>query len=79
MNKMPDITLAQILAFFAWVVAQAVAFGWLDTIKSQLVLSAGATIIAAVWKLADGIIRASRVQAKAAVIVAGKDPRQLSA
>lgn len=76
--KMPNITPAQIAAVAAWAVAQAVAYGWLTTEQSQLVLSAGATIVAAAWKLADAFLRASRVQAKAAVIVAGQDPKKLT-
>jgi len=64
-GKMPDVTLAQTLAVFGWIIAQAVAFGWLDTVKSQLVLSAGATIIGAAWKLADALIRNGRAHAVA--------------
>ena len=65
-GRMPDVTLAQALAVFGWIIAQAVAFGWLDTVKSQLVLSAGATIIGAAWKLADALIRNGRAHAVAA-------------
>jgi hypothetical protein len=65
-GKMPDVTLAQVLAVFGWVIAQAVAFGVLDSVKSQLVLSAGGTIIAAAWKLADALIRNGRAKAVAA-------------
>jgi hypothetical protein len=65
-GHMPDVTLAQALAVFGWIIAQAVAFGWLDTVKSQLVLSAGATIIGAAWKLADALIRNGRAKAVAA-------------
>lgn len=64
-GRMPDITLAQLTAFFAWVVAQAVAFGWLDTQRSQVILSGGATVLAAVWKLADALIRSGRAKALA--------------
>lgn len=76
--KMPNITPAQIAAVAAWAVAQAVAYGWLTSEQSQLVLSAGATIVAAAWKLADSFLRASRVQAAAAVIASGKDPKLLT-
>jgi len=65
-GKMPDVTLAQALAFFAWVVAQIVAYGWLDSTKSQLVLSAGSTVITAAWKFADAWIRTGRAKALAA-------------
>jgi hypothetical protein len=77
MNKFPDITLAQAMAIFGWIVAQAVAFGWLDSMNSQLVLSAGATLIAVAWKFADAHIRGERVKAKAVVIAAQGDPAKL--
>jgi len=51
---------------FAWAVAQAVAWGWLDSTKSQLVLSAGATVITAAWHFADAWIRTGRAKAIAA-------------
>ena len=59
-GKFPDVTLAQALAVFGWVLAQIVAYGWLDTTQSQLILSAGSTIIATAWKLADALIRHGR-------------------
>ena len=65
-GKMPDVTPAQLVAALGWVVSQAVAFGWLDTMKSQLVLSAGSTVIFAAWKIADAVIRNGRAKAVAA-------------
>jgi hypothetical protein len=65
-GKRPDITPAQLVAALAWVVAQAVAFGWLDTQRSQVILSVGATGIAAAWKIADAIIRSGRNRAPVA-------------
>ena len=65
-GRMPDVTLAQALSVFAWIVAQIVAYGWLDTVKSQLVLSAGSTIITAAWHFADAWIRNGRAKALAA-------------
>ena len=56
----PDITAAQLVAALTWVVAQAVAFGWVDGTSSQVILSIGATVIAAAWKIADSIIRNGR-------------------
>jgi hypothetical protein len=56
----PDITPAQVTAFAAWVIAQAVAFGWLSTQRSQVILSASATVVAVGWKVADAIIRSGR-------------------
>jgi hypothetical protein len=74
-SKLPSITLAQATAVFGWIVAQAVAYGWLDSLKSQLALSAGSTILAAAWKFADAWIRSSRNNVRAASIAAGKgDP-----
>lgn len=68
--KMPDITPAQIAAIIGWVAAQAVAYGWLTTEQSQLVMSAGATIVAASWKLADAFLRGKRNQRYAYVTAA---------
>lgn len=65
-GTMPDITPAQAVAFLTWVVAQAVAFGWLDTARSQTVLSVGSTAIVAAWKIADAVIRNGRAKAVAA-------------
>lgn len=65
-GRMPDVTLAQVLAFFSWVVAQFVAYGVLDSVRSQLVLSAGSTVIATAWKFSDAWIRTGRAKALAA-------------
>lgn len=62
----PDITPAQVLAVVGWVVAQAVAFGYLDTQTSQLILSVSATVVAAAWKVGDAIIRNGRNHAPTA-------------
>lgn len=64
-GKFPDITQAQVLALATWIIAQAVAYGWIDNEQSQLVLSAGATILAAAWKLADSLLRGNRAKALA--------------
>lgn len=65
-GAMPDLTPAQITAFLSWIVSQAVAWGWLDTRYSQIVLSAGSTILFAAWKIADALIRNGRAKAVAA-------------
>jgi hypothetical protein len=65
-GKRPDITPAQIVSALTWIVAQAVAFGVLDTQKSQVILSAGTTVIVAGWQIADAILRAARNKAIAA-------------
>ena len=64
-GSMPSITPVQIKAALAFVISQAVAFGWLDTHRSQLLLSIGGTVIAAVWPLADAYLRAQRAKAVA--------------
>lgn len=63
--SMPDITPAQITAVATWAVAQAVAWGWMDNDQGQILLSAGATAIAAVLKIADAFLRGKRVTAVA--------------
>ena len=63
--SMPDITPAQITAIATWAVAQAVAWGWMDSGQGQILLSAGATVIAAALKIADAFLRGKRVQAVA--------------
>lgn len=65
-GRMPDVTPAQITALLGWIVSQAVAYGWLDTRYSQVVLSAGSTILFAAWKIADALIRNGRAKAVAA-------------
>jgi hypothetical protein len=65
-GKTPDITAAQLLAVAGWIAAQAVAYGWLTSEQSQLVLSSGATIVAAAWKIADSLLRGNRAKALAA-------------
>lgn len=72
------VTLAQVLAAIGFIVGQAVAYGWLDTIKSQLVLSAATAIATAAWALGDALIQSSHVQARALVITSGKDPDLLT-
>ena len=64
-GKMPDITPAQALAVATWVVAQAVAWGWVTDSQGQILISAGATIVAAAWKIADSLLRGKRAQAVA--------------
>jgi len=64
--SLPDVTPAQILAALLWIASQAVAFGWLKSMPSQVVLSGAATVIATGWKLADSHLRVGRVTALAA-------------
>lgn len=65
-GTMPDVTPAQLVAFLTWIVSQAVAYGYLDTRYSQVVLSVGSTLVVVAWKFADAIIRHGRAQAIAA-------------
>ena len=62
---MPDITPAQIAAVVGWIVAQLVAFGWVDQRREQLLISVGSTVLAAAWKLADAYLRGQRARAVA--------------
>lgn len=64
-GKMPDITPAQIAAVLTFVVGQLVAFGLVDSQHEQVLISAGSTILAAAWKLADAYLRGSRAKAVA--------------
>lgn len=72
--KMPDITLAQILAALAWVVGQIVAMGFVDNDTGQLVLQVGTTVLSAVWFVADAIIRHGRSKVAVAAVVQGHPP-----
>lgn len=63
---MPDVTPAQVAAVVGWIVTQLVAYGWLDTRYSQILVSAGSTILFAAWKIADALIRNGRAKAIAA-------------
>jgi small-conductance mechanosensitive channel len=60
----PDITPAQLSALVGWIVAQAVAFGWVDSDQAQILISGGATIVAAAWKIADSLLRGKRALAQ---------------
>ena len=60
----PDITPAQIGALLTFIGGQAVAYGWLTNTREQTLVSVGSIVIAAVWKLADAILRGSRAKAK---------------
>lgn len=64
-GKTPDITSAQIVAVIGWIVAQAVAFGWVDSNQAQVLISAGSTLLAVALKLADAFLRGSRAKAAA--------------
>jgi len=61
--KMPDVTLAQLLAAFTWVVGTLVNMGVTDNETSKVVLEIGLTVIAAAWKIGDAIIRNGRSRA----------------
>lgn len=61
--KTPDLTQAQLLAAFSWVVAQLVVMGVVDNNTSALVLQVGSTAISGVWVIADALIRNGRSRA----------------
>ena len=71
-GKTPSITTAQILAVVGWVGAQAVAFGWITDSQQQVLISGGATIVAAAWKIADAFLRGKRAAAMLAPAAAAK-------
>lgn len=63
MPKTPDVTPAQVLALATFVAGQLVAYGLLSQQREQLVVSIASTAIAAVWKIADAVIRNGRAHA----------------
>jgi len=67
-SKLPDITPAQIAAVLGWVGAQLIAFQVIDARREQVLVSAGATVIAAALKIADAVIRAGRAKVVAAAV-----------
>lgn len=73
--KMPDITLAQVLAAVAFLVGQAVAWGWVDNDTGQWVISLASTILSAGWQVADSIIRHGRSKVVAAAVAQGASVR----
>jgi hypothetical protein len=69
-GNQPDVTQAQVLALLTWIAAQAIAWGWLTSTPSQVVLAGGATFLAGAWKLADAFLRGKRNEANAAASLA---------
>lgn len=65
-GQMPDITPGQIAALLTFIGSQAVAYGLIDASKEQTLISVGGIIIAAVWKIADALLRGKRAVANAA-------------
>jgi hypothetical protein len=65
-GTMPDVTPVQTAAVAGWIAAQLVAYGVLDVRYQQVVVSAGATLLASAWKIADAVIRSGRAKAVAA-------------
>ena len=72
--NLPDITAAQIAGVLGWVAAQFVSFGLLDGQRAQLLVSGGATIVAATLKLSDALIRNGRAKIAAAAVANGSVP-----
>lgn len=69
--KLPDVTLAQLLAAFTWIVGTLVNMGVTDNETSKVIIEIGVTVIAAAWKVGDAIIRNGRAQIAAAAIHQG--------
>lgn len=77
--KTPDITPAQVLAVVTFFIGQLVAYGAIDGTVQQSALSAAATVIPAVFALADAMIRGKRndrlaAEAHADAVVAINSP-----
>lgn len=66
-GKRPDITQAQVLAVLTWIIGQGIAYGVIDSRDAQLTLSAGATLLAIGWKVADAYLRGERNKADAVI------------
>lgn len=62
-GRTPDITAAQLVAAVGWIVAQLVAYGYLDIRYQQLAVSIGSTALAVAWHFADSHLRAARAKA----------------
>jgi hypothetical protein len=73
-GTMPDVTPVQVVAFVQWIVSQAVAYGYLETRFSQVVLSAASTIVMFGWTAADAHIRNGRAKALAVKATAPEPP-----
>lgn len=69
--KLPDVTLAQVIAAFTWLVGTLVTMNVVDNETSKVVLEIGLTVIAAAWKIADSIIRNGRSKIAAAALANG--------
>lgn len=61
--KLPDITLAQIVAAVTWVAGQAIIMGVADEQTTKAVLSIALTVVSAAWMVGDAIIRNGRSRA----------------
>lgn len=68
--KMPDITPAQVISAVTWLVAQALAWGWINNDAGQRIISATSSLVAFAWILGDAIIRHGRNKTAAAQIAA---------
>jgi hypothetical protein len=70
LGMLKTITLVQVLAVIGWAGAQAVAFGVVDQQHEKIIMSAGATIVAAVWKAADAWIHTTTIKSQPAAVQA---------
>lgn len=60
---MPDITKAQVLAVVKFLVAQVVAWGFIQNDAGQKIIAIAGIVIPAVWIAADAYLRGERVKA----------------
>lgn len=58
--KTPDLTPAQLVSAAVFLVAQAVAWGWIGNDDGQKIVSLAGTVIPAVWMVVDALIRSAR-------------------
>lgn len=69
--KMPDITLAQILAGLTWIAGQATTMGLADQEQTKFAMSISTTALTAAWVVGDAVIRHGRSKIAAAQVAAG--------
>lgn len=76
-TKLPDITLAQVLALVTFIIGQAVAYGWVEGTAQEATLSGATAIVSAAWMLVDSLLRGKRNEVRAAAVAIGKvDPAE---
>lgn len=79
-GDMPDITAAQVMAAVTAIIAQAIAWGWVEDDTGKQFLSTIGAVLPVLWIMVDAFIRASRNKRKAAeaAAAAGKTTTTVS-